>query len=484
MNSLNDVLFQAAPVLPEIILAVLGMIILIYGVCLGDKGTSRVTLFSVSAFAIAALLVAALPAVKTYGFMGSFVHDPFAQFMKLIVLLGAAASLAMSFSYNVQEKIDRFEFPILTLFATIGMMFMISANNLMTLYVGLELASLPLYVLAAIRRDNVKSSEAGIKYFVLGALASGMLLYGISMIYGFTGTIDLEQISATLSVQEGMSVGLVFGLIMLICGLAFKVSAVPFHMWTPDVYEGAPTTVTAFFAIAPKVAAVALLTRVLFDGFGEVAVQWQGIISILAIASMTLGAFAALPQNNIKRLMAYSTIGHMGYALIGLAAGSYNGIRGMVVYMALYMIMNIGVFAVILSMRYNERQTDQIEDLSGLSKSQPGLAFMMALLMFSMAGIPPLAGFFGKLFVFQAAVSAGMYMLAIVGVLTSVVAAYYYLRIIKIMYFDEPLHELDRATGDLKVIGGIATVFIVLFIFFPGSIVEPAQSAAASLIGM
>jgi NADH-quinone oxidoreductase subunit N len=483
MNSLSDIVLQATPVLPEIILAILGMIILIYGVVLGDKGTSRVTLFSVSALAVTAVLVAALSAEKALGFMGSFVHDPFAQYMKLLVLLGASASLAMSFSYNVQEKIDRFEFPVLVLFATLGMMFMISANSLMTLYVGLELASLPQYVLAAIRRDNTKSSEAGLKYFVLGALSSGMLLYGISMIYGFTGSVNLEVIASTLSNDE-MSIGLIFGMIMLISGLAFKVSAVPFHMWTPDVYEGAPTTVTAFFAIAPKVAAIALMARVLLVGFEQVIDQWQGIISILAIASMTLGAFAAIPQNNIKRLMAYSSIGHMGYALIGLAVGTPDGLRGVIIYMALYMIMSIGVFAIILTMRYNERQTDQIEDLSGLSKSQPGLAFMMALLMFSMAGIPPLAGFFGKLFVFQAAVAAEFYALAIVGVLTSVIAAYYYLRIIKVMYFDDPINELDRATGDLRMIGGLATAFVVLFILFPSIIVEPAQSAVASLIPM
>jgi len=310
-----------------------------------------------------------------------------------------------------------------------------------------------------------------------------MLLYGISMIYGFTGSVNLEVIASTLSNDE-MSIGLIFGMIMLISGLAFKVSAVPFHMWTPDVYEGAPTTVTAFFAIAPKVAAIALMARVLLVGFEQVIDQWQGIISILAIASMTLGAFAAIPQNNIKRLMAYSSIGHMGYALIGLAVGTPDGLRGVIIYMALYMIMSIGVFAIILTMRYNERQTDQIEDLSGLSKSQPGLAFMMALLMFSMAGIPPLAGFFGKLFVFQAAVAAEFYALAIVGVLTSVIAAYYYLRIIKVMYFDDPINELDRATGDLRMIGGLATAFVVLFILFPSIIVEPAQSAVASLIPM
>ena len=361
---------------------------------------------------------------------------------------------------------------------------MISANDLMMLYVGLELSSLPLYVMAAIRRDNVKSSEAGIKYFVLGALSSGMLLYGISMVYGFMGTLNLERIAETLAVQDGISIAMTFGLIMMLCGLAFKISAVPFHMWTPDVYEGAPTSVTAFFAIAPKVAALALITRVLYDGFGSSVDQWQDVMILLSMASMIIGAFVAIPQTNIKRLMAYSSIGHMGYAMVGLSAGTFDGVRSLIIYIAIYMIMSIGVFAVILAMRHNDRQTDQIEDLAGLSKTHPGMAFIMGLLMFSMAGVPPLAGFFGKLFVFQAAVASGLYTLAIVGVLTSVVAAYYYLRIIKIMYFDDPVHTLDRPTKDLQIISGVATGFIVLFIAFPGVIVESAQAAAAALIAL
>ena len=484
MYSLTDFLFHAAPVLPEIVLAVLGMIALIYGVTVGDKGTPQTTLFVVVSLAVIAVVIAALPSVKSYGFFESYVHDPFAQFMKLLVLLGGAASLAMSLSYNVNERIDRFEYPVLVLFSTIGMMFMISANDLMMLYVGLELSSLPLYVMAAIRRDNVKSSEAGIKYFVLGALSSGMLLYGISMVYGFMGTLNLERIAETLAVQDGISIAMTFGLIMMLCGLAFKVSAVPFHMWTPDVYEGAPTSVTAFFAIAPKVAALALITRVLYDGFGSSVDQWQDVMILLSMASMIIGAFVAIPQTNIKRLMAYSSIGHMGYAMVGLSAGTFDGVRSLIIYIAIYMIMSIGVFAVILAMRHNDRQTDQIEDLAGLSKTHPGMAFIMGLLMFSMAGVPPLAGFFGKLFVFQAAVASGLYTLAIVGVLTSVVAAYYYLRIIKIMYFDDPVHTLDRPTKDLQIISGVATGFIVLFIAFPGVIVESAQAAAAALIAL
>jgi NADH-quinone oxidoreductase subunit N len=484
MYSLEDFMFHAAAVVPEAVLAVLGMIALIYGVVQGDKGTPKVTLFVTLSLAVIAIVISSMPVVKSYAFFNSYVHDPFSQFMKLLVLLGGAASLAMSLSYNVHERLDRFEYPVLVLFSTIGMMFMISANSLMTLYVGLELSSLPLYVMAAMRRDNVKSSEAGIKYFVLGALSSGMLLYGISMIYGYAGTVNFDRIAEMLVMQQGIDIGFTFGLIMMVCGLAFKISAVPFHMWTPDVYEGAPTSVTAFFAITPKVAAMALITRTLIDGFGNAIEQWQDVLMLLSIASMIIGAFAAIPQNNIKRLMAYSSIGHMGYALIGLTTGTFDGVRSMIIYMAIYMIMSIGTFAVILSMRHNGRQTEEIEDLSGLSKTHPGMAFVMLVLMFSMAGIPPLAGFFGKLFIFQAAVASGFYTLAIIGVLSSVVAAYYYLRIVKVMYFDNPVNELDYPRRDLRIISGIATIFVVGFIAFPGIITSAAQAAASSLVAL
>ncbi len=482
MYSLADFYFHATAALPEIVLTVFGMIILLFGLVREDKSTPQVTLMTVSAFAVTALVIAAMPSEPFKGFMGSFIYDPFAQFMKLLVLMGGAACLAMTLSYNTQEKINRFEFPVLALFSTVGMMFIISANDLMLAYVGLELMSLPLYVLVSIRRDFLRSSEAGIKYFVLGALASGMILYGISLIYGFSGTINFTRLSETLALQDGVSITLSFGLIMLICGVAFKLSAVPFHMWTPDVYEGAPTSVTAFLAIAPKTAVFALLARILFDGFGDMTAQWQDVIWIIAAASMIVGAFAAIPQTSIKRLLAYSTIGHMGYALVGMTAASFDGVRSMIVYMALYMVMNIGVFAIVLMLRQNDRQTTDIDNLSGLGKTHPVVALMMTVLMFSMAGIPPLAGFFGKLFVFQAAVSAELYGLAVLGVLTSVVAAYYYLRIIKIMYFEEPIHVLDKPTRDLEVISGIATIFVVAFILFPQSLVNAAQAAATALV--
>lgn len=481
MYGLKDFYFHASAALPEIVLCVMGLLILLVGVVRGDKNTPKVTLLTVAAFAVTALVVAAMPSEPMTGFMGSYIHDNFAQFMKLLVLLGGASCLAMTLSYNTTEKINRFEFPILALFSTVGMMFIISAQDLMLTYVGLELMSLPLYVLVSIRRDHIRSSEAGIKYFVLGALASGMILYGISLIYGFTGTINFVRLGETLANQDGLSIATAFGLIMLICGIAFKLSAAPFHMWTPDVYEGAPSSVTAFLAIAPKTAVFALLARILFDGFVEMTDQWQDIIWILSAASMIVGAFAAIPQTSLKRLLAYSTIGHMGYALVGMTAGTFDGVRSMIVYMALYMIMNIGVFAIVLMLRQNDRQTNEIESLSGLGKTHPTVALMMTVLMFSMAGIPPLAGFFGKLFVFQAAVSAGLYGLAVMGVLTSVIAAYYYLRIIKIMYFDDPVHTLDQPTRDLEMIGGIATAFVAVFILFPHVIVDAAQSAATAL---
>ena len=301
------------------------------------------------------------------------------------------------------------------------------------------------------------------------------------MIYGFSGTLNFGRLAETLAAQESLSIALAFGLIMLLCGIAFKLSAVPFHMWTPDVYEGAPTSVTAFLAIAPKIAVLGLLARFLFTGFAEMTQYWQDVLWIISAASMMLGAFAAIPQTSIKRLLAYSTIGHIGYALVGMTAASFEGVRSMIIYIAIYMIMNIGAFAIVLTLRQNDRQTSDIESLSGLGKTHPGMAFMMAILMFSMAGIPPLAGFFGKLFVFQAAVQAELYGLAILGVLTSVVAAYYYLRVIKVMYFDEVNHTLDKPTRDLEVIGGIATVFVAAFILFPGALVNAAQVATLAL---
>jgi NADH-quinone oxidoreductase subunit N len=471
------------PVLPELILGCLSMALLMYGVFRGDKAVGSVSWLAVAALIIAGIAMSTLPDATQTAFRGQFIVDQFARFMKWLVILGSALAIIMSMNYNEREGINRFEYPVLILFAALGMLLMISASDLISLYVGLELQSLSLYVIAAFRRDSTKSSEAGLKYFVLGALSSGMLLYGASLIYGFSGTTRFDVLAALFTGPNAEpGVGIIVGLVFLMAGLAFKVSAVPFHMWTPDVYEGAPTPVTAFFAVAPKIAAIALLVRTMVGPFGELFAQWQQIIIFISIASMLLGAFAAIWQTNIKRLMAYSSIGHVGFALVGLAAGSEEGIRGIGVYMAIYLAMNVGTFCCILSMRRQGLLVEGINDLAGLARNHPMMAAAMAIFMFSMAGIPPLAGFFGKLYVFMAAVNEGLYVLAIIGVLTSVVGAYYYLRIVKIMYFDEPAEAFDRTAG--REVGAIMTVaglFTLLFFIFPSPIVNAASRAAAVL---
>jgi NADH-quinone oxidoreductase subunit N len=367
--------------------------------------------------------------------------------------------------------------------ATLGMMMMISANDLMSLYLGIELQSLALYVLAAFKRDSQRATEAGLKYFVLGALSSGMLLYGASMIYGFAGSTNFADLARSFEAMEQVSLGLIVGLVFLLAGLAFKISAAPFHMWTPDVYEGAPTPITAFFAVAPKVAALALLARVLMSPFGELLAQWQQILVVLAMASMVLGAFAAIGQRNIKRLMAYSSIGHVGFALVGLSAGTPEGVRGLLVYLTIYLAMNVGAFAVILSMKINDSMVENIDDLAGLGRNQPMLALVMAVFMFSLAGVPPLAGFFGKFYVFMAAIDAGLYTLAIVGVVASVVGAVYYLRIVKIMYFDEPGEVFDRPVRvEMGAIMVVTCIFTVFFFAYPVPLLAGAQTAAQALL--
>jgi NADH-quinone oxidoreductase subunit N len=419
-------------------------------------------------------------------FAGMFVSDEFAVFMKVIVLLASIVTLVLSFDYLRHERIERFEYPLLVLFAALGMMLMISANDLISLYLGLELQSLSLYVLAAIRRDNVRGSEAGLKYFVLGALSSGLYLYGASLVYGFAGTTGFDTLVHVLGhgAQAGPPLGVVVGLVFIAAALAFKVSAVPFHMWTPDVYEGAPTPVTAFFAAAPKLAATALLLRVMVGPFGALAAQWQQIIVFVSAASMILGAFAALNQVNIKRLMAYSSIGHIGYALLGLAAGGEMGVQSVLVYMTIYVVMALGTWACILCMRQHERMVEGIDDLRGMARTHPMLALGMAALMFSMAGIPPLAGFFGKLYVFIAAIRAQLYTLAVIGVLTSVVGAFYYLRIVKLMYFDEPKEVLHRPIGrELAWVIAGTSIFVVFFFIYPGPVLTAASAAAAALFG-
>jgi NADH-quinone oxidoreductase subunit N len=464
------------PVLPEIILAVGALALLMVGVFAGERSTSLVTMLSIGLLILAGIALMLVP-VNGVSFNGAFVIDPFARLLKLLVLIGSGVAIVMSVGYLRAEKFDRFEYPVLIVMATLGMLLMISANDLIALYLGLEMQSLALYVVAAINRDSVKSTEAGLKYFVLGALSSGMLLYGASLIYGFTGQTTFGGIAEVLAGGTA-SIGLVFGLVFLIAGLAFKVSAVPFHMWTPDVYEGAPTPVTAFFAAAPKVAAMALFIRVMVGPFASAAHDWQQIITFISIASMVLGAFAAIGQRNIKRLMAYSSIGHMGFALVGLAAGGQAGVQGVVIYLFIYMAMTLGTFACILAMRRGSGMVEDIGDLAGLSRTNPVMAFFLAMLLFSLAGIPPLAGFFAKFYVFLAAVQSGLYVLAVIGVLASVVGAYYYLRIIKIMYFDEPAGKFVPMALELRVVLGVSGAFVLLFVFIAGQIGSIADVAA------
>ena len=468
-------------ILPELILAVGAMTLLMAGVYSGQGSYRAITWSAVVVVLLAGIAATATTEVRVTLFGDQFIVDSFGHFMKWLVFIGSALALIMSLDYNRREDIARPEYPVLILFATLGMAMMVSANDLISLYVGLELQSLSLYVIAAFRRDSARSTEAGLKYFVLGALSSGMLLYGCSMVYGFAGSTGFETLAGLFN-QEAPTPGLVIGMVFVIAGLAFKVSAVPFHMWTPDVYEGAPTPVTAFFAVAPKIAAVALFVRVLVGPFGDLFQQWQQVVIFISILSMLLGALAAIWQTNIKRLLAYSSIGHVGFALVGLATGSSEGVRGVVVYMTIYLAMNVGTFCCVLAMRRQGRMYENIEDLAGLSRTSPLLALALAIFMFSMAGIPPLAGFFGKLYVFLAAIGAGLYLLAVIGMLTSVIAAFYYLRIVKIMYFDEPVEAFDRPIGrELGAILALTGLFVVLFIAFQTPIINGAGAAASVL---
>ncbi len=433
------------PALPEILLALGAMGLLMLG-AYRERSSDLVSLGAVMLLAAAAFIAISLPDGTTFG--GSFVIDGFARFLKALAFVASAVAIVMSLHYQTVEKQRIFEYPILIMLSAVGMGMMISATDLIALYLGLELMSLSLYVVAASNRDSVRSTEAGLKYFVLGALSSGMLLYGCSLIYGFTGTVSFAGIAK--ATQGGAGIGLIFGLVFLFAGLCFKVSAVPFHMWTPDVYEGAPTPVTAFFAAAPKIAAIALFVRVAIGAFPGIVPQWQQILVFVAIASMLLGAFAAIGQKNIKRLMAYSSIGHMGFALIGLDAGSPEGVQAVLIYMTIYLTMTLGTFCCILAMRRADGAVENISDLAGLSRTNPALAFFLAMLLFSLAGIPPLAGFFAKYYVFLAAMKAGLFTLAVIGVLASVVGAYYYLMIIKTMYFDEPAKGFEPMPAELK----------------------------------
>ncbi len=468
---------------PEIFLALAAMALLMLGVFRGNQSTRLLCWLAVASFAVALLIVLQAPAERSVAFAGMYVADSFTAFVKAMVLIASAAGLIMSMGYIRDEGMARFEYPVLFVLAALGMMMMISANDLIALYMGIELQSLALYVIAAFQRDSLRSTEAGLKYFVLGALSSGMLLYGCSLIYGFTGATGFDAIAGALKGQDHAGIGLIVGIVFLCAGLAFKVSAVPFHMWTPDVYEGAPTPVTAFFAVAPKIAALALFMRALIIPFLAISADWQQIIIVISIASMLLGAFAAIWQDNIKRLMAYSSIGHVGFALIGLAAGSTEGVRGVLIYLAIYLAMNVGTFACILCMRRKTGMVEGISDLAGLSKSNPLMALALAIFMFSMAGIPPLGGFFGKFYVFIAAVNAELYTLAVIGVLASVVGAFYYLRIIKVMYFDEPGEPFEGPMSvEMRTIIGLCSVFVVFFAFYTAPFIASAEIAAAALV--
>ena len=470
--------YQLLPVMPEIVLALGAMVLLMLGAFRGQGTTALVTGLAVCLLIVVGVLELTLPSGKLVTFGGSFIVDDFARFLKIVALVGSVATLILSREFLSDPSSRIFEYSILVVLSTLGMMVLISAGDLIMLYLGLELMSLALYVVAASNRDNTKSTEAGLKYFVLGALSSGMLLYGASLIYGFTGTISFAGIAA---VAKAGNLGLVFGIVFLLAGLCFKVSAVPFHMWTPDVYEGAPTPVTTFFASAPKVAAMAVFVRAAMTAFPGIVTEWQQIVVFVSIASMVLGAFAAIGQTNIKRLMGYSSIGHMGYALVGLAAGTAEGAEGVLVYLAIYVAMTVGAFTVIIAMKRNGQAVEEIRDFAGLSRTNPVLAFFFAMFLFSLAGVPPLAGFFGKFYVFVAAIKAGLFTLAVIGVLTSVVGAFYYLSIVKVMYFDEPLPKLDSPRVELRTVLAVTGLFNILFFVYPGPLVSFATAAAKSL---
>lgn len=426
---------------PETVLTLGSLAALMLGTFAGKRRALTVTsLFAVAILALAGFSLLDAPAGITRAFDGLYVADDFSAFLKVIILAAAAASVMLALPWLNESGSGRFEYPVLMLLATLGMTIMVSANDLLTLYVGLELAALPSYVLAAFHRQDDRSAEAGLKYFVLGALASGILLYGVTLIYGFSGSTQLDVIAGVVSSQTERSLGLLFGIVFILSGLAFKVSAVPFHMWTPDVYEGAPTPVAAFFSAAPKAAALGLLARVMVVAFpGNIAGDWQQILIFIAIASMVLGAVAAVAQTNIKRLLAYSSIANIGFALVGLTPGTPEGISALLFYVTVYVAMTLGSFLVVLQLRRPDgTPVESMADFAGLSKTQPKLAAALAIFMFSLAGIPPLLGFWPKFAVFQAAIGSDLIVLALIGFVASVIAAFYYLRLIKIMYFDEP----------------------------------------------
>lgn len=481
---------QMQGLLPEGFLAIAAMLLLMLGVY-GEKGVTPI----VNLASLIVLIVTAHLVITTSGMpvpdAGPFVHDEFALYGKLLVLFATLAIIIISFGWQAEPENDRFEFPVLLLLCALGMMIMLSANDMLIVYLGLELASLSQYVLAAFQRDRTRSTESGLKYFVLGSLASGMLLFGISLVYGFTGTIEFPGIASVIAGYNAYSIeigaafpyGLTLGMVLILVGFCFKVSAAPFHMWTPDVYEGAPTPVTAFFSVAPKIAAMMLLMRLLAVPFHGLSDQWQQIMVAASALSMLVGALGALRQQNLKRLLAYSSIGHVGYALMAVTTNTEQGFGAVLVYLGLYLFMSLGAFALLLVMRRGGEYVESLEDLKGISRIHPWFAFAMAVFMFSMAGIPPLGGFFAKLYVFNEAVQGGYLWLAIFGVLSSVVAAYYYIRLVKLMYFDEggAAFEIPDSPS-LKLLTGLCAAVMLLFILSPMTLVTPAMAAAQALL--
>ncbi|MDQ2091437.1 NADH-quinone oxidoreductase subunit NuoN [Marimonas arenosa] len=470
-------------ILPELVLALFAMAALIFAVYAGkDKLAAPILWLTAGLMAVLAAWIGITGEGSRTAFGGMFIDDGFARFAKITILLSAGAVLVMGQEFMARRDMLRFEYPILVALSAVGMMMMVSAGDLMALYMGLELQSLALYVVAAMRRDSVRSTEAGLKYFVLGALSSGLLLYGASLVYGYAGTTLFTGIIAAAG--EGQApIGLLLGLIFVMSGLAFKVSAVPFHMWTPDVYEGSPTPVTAFFATAPKMAAMGLFARVLHDAFGGVSADWSQVLALLSLLSMFLGAVAAIGQTNIKRLMAYSSIAHMGYALMGLAAGTAFGVQAMLVYMAIYVTMNVGTFGFILTMERDGQPVTDISALNQYATRAPGKALAMLILLFSLAGVPPLVGFFGKLYVLRAAYEAGLAWLAVAGVIASVIGAFYYLRIVYFMYFGEEGEGLDRSRASVPAGFLMASAAVMLFgVVNLFGIEGLAQAAAAALV--
>ncbi|NVK16448.1 MAG: NADH-quinone oxidoreductase subunit NuoN [Rhodobacteraceae bacterium] len=470
-------------ILPEIVLALYAMAALLGAVYTGkDKLAVPLVWSTAGLLALVAFWIASSTAGTQTAFNGMFIDDGFSRFAKVALLLGASAVLLIGQDYMARRGILRFEYPVLVALAAVGMMMMVSAGDLMSLYMGLELQSLSLYVVAAMRRDSVKSTEAGLKYFVLGALSSGLLLYGASLVYGFAGTTQFAGI-IQVAEQGHMSIGMLFGLVFMISGLAFKVSAVPFHMWTPDVYEGSPTPVTAFFATAPKVAAMGLFARVLFDAFGGAIADWQQIIVVLSVLSMFLGAIAAIGQRDIKRLMAFSSIAHMGYAMIGLAAGTEQGITAMLVYLAIYVTMNIGTFSFILMLEKDGKPVTDIQALNQFAAREPGKALAVLILMFSLAGVPPMLGFFAKFGVWQAGIDAGLMTLVIASAVASVIGAFYYLRIVFYMYFGTGEDDVEAKGAPVLSVALMASAALMLVgVVYQFGIDSAAAAAAATLV--